>query len=201
MNPPAFVATPTGAPLPSFVSVVAQSVTESEADDKTGTRKERRSGAALWWHQGVRRPTLAEPVLILQEGLPVGLMEPVAIGDTAERGMACLCDPRVLLDQACPLADIIAIPGFRQESCVAWRRREIQGGVPLHAVNDCLNIDKPRRVSLRLQRRGCWSLVFAVVPAASHAAVFPAPPAGAGTARGKRVRGRNPANTPSPLLL
>ena len=58
------------------------------------------------------RPTLAEPVIILQEGLPVGLMKPVEIGHKAELGMVFLFDQLVLLDQEFPLPNIIAIQGF-----------------------------------------------------------------------------------------
>ncbi len=51
---------------------------------------------------------LAEPMIILQERLPVGLMKLVEIHHKAERVMPVLFDQFILLDQEFPLPDIVA---------------------------------------------------------------------------------------------
>ena len=56
--------------------------------------------------------TLVEPVIILEEGLPVGLMKPVEVGGEAEFGVPFLLDQLVFLDQKFPLAHIVAVEGL-----------------------------------------------------------------------------------------
>ena len=73
--------------------------------------------AAWLRHQCVLGSALAEPVVILEEGLPVGLMKSVEIGDKPELGIPFLFDQLVLLDQEFPLADIIAIQGLSWVLC------------------------------------------------------------------------------------
>ena len=69
-------------------------------------------GPALLGDQGRVRATLAEAVIMLEEGLPMGLMKPVENGDKPEPGMPFLFDQLVFLDQEFPLPDIIAVEGF-----------------------------------------------------------------------------------------
>ncbi len=57
-------------------------------------------------------PTPAEPMIILEEGLPMGLMKPVEIGGKPEFGVPFLFDQLVFLDQEFPLPDIVAIKGL-----------------------------------------------------------------------------------------
>ncbi|MDE0503462.1 MAG: hypothetical protein OXI86_05220 [Candidatus Poribacteria bacterium] len=62
--------------------------------------------------QGLLRPTLAEPVIILQEGLPMSLMEAVEIRDKPELGVPFPFNQLVFLDQEFPLPDIVTIEGL-----------------------------------------------------------------------------------------
>ena len=68
--------------------------------------------AALLRHQGLLGATLPKPVIILEEGLSVGLMKPVEVGGKPKLGMPFLFDQLVFLDQEFPLPDIIAVEGF-----------------------------------------------------------------------------------------
>jgi hypothetical protein len=59
--------------------------------------------------QSLLRATLAEAMIVLEDWLAVGLMNPVAIGGKTNRGEPVLFTQLLLLDQAFPLANSIAV--------------------------------------------------------------------------------------------